>query len=148
MATWLFVQHIMQTSTNEISFCDGIPPVSEGLNCGNRPHVMTSSYNDNVYIHPWSINTLRPRQNGRHFPDDIFRCIFMNENACISNTSWLKFVPRDPIDNNTALVQIMAWRRTGDKPLSEPIMAKVNWRIYASLGLNELMVGTKETSGY
>ena len=26
-------------------------------------------------------NTLRPRQNGRHFPDDIFNCIFLNENV-------------------------------------------------------------------
>ena len=26
------------------------------------------------------INTLRPRQNGRHFPDNIFKCIFLNEN--------------------------------------------------------------------
>ena len=26
-------------------------------------------------------NTLRPRQNGRHFADDIFTCIFLNENA-------------------------------------------------------------------
>ena len=25
-------------------------------------------------------NTLRPRQNDRHFPDDIFECIFLNEN--------------------------------------------------------------------
>ena len=62
----------------------------------------------------------------------------MNENACISDTSWLKFVPSDPIDNNTALVQIMAWRQTGDKPLSEPIMGKFT---------DAYMVGTKETSG-
>ena len=27
------------------------------------------------------INTLRPRQNGRHFPDDIFKWIFVNENV-------------------------------------------------------------------
>ena len=27
--------------------------------------------------HPWNI-TLRPSQNGRHFPNDIFRCIFLN----------------------------------------------------------------------
>ena len=27
-----------------------------------------------------TFNTLRPRQNGRHFPDDIFKCIFLNEN--------------------------------------------------------------------
>ena len=31
----------------------------------------------------------------------------------------------------------MAWRRSGDKPLSEPMMVSYR-RIYASLGLNEL----------
>ena len=34
----------------------------------------------------------------------------------------LKFVRKGPIDNNTALDQIMALRWTGDKPLSEPMM--------------------------
>ena len=34
----------------------------------------------------------------------------------------LKFVPMGPINNNPSLVQIMAWRRPGDKPLSEPMM--------------------------
>ena len=67
------------------------------------------------------INTLRPRQNGRHFPDDIFKCIFLNENVWILINISLKFVPRGPIHNIPAFVQIMAWRRTGDKPLSEPI---------------------------
>ena len=67
-------------------------------------------------------NTLRPRQNGRRFPDDIFKCIFLNENAWISIKISLKFVPRGPINNIQALVQIMAWRRPGDKPLSEPMM--------------------------
>ena len=28
-------------------------------------------------------NTLRPRQNGRHFLDDTFKCIFLNENIWI-----------------------------------------------------------------
>ena len=32
-------------------------------------------------------------------------------------------VPKSPINNIPALVQIMAWRRPGDKPLSEPMMA-------------------------
>ena len=35
----------------------------------------------------------------------------------------LKFVPKGPISNIPALVQIMAWRRSGDKPLSESMMA-------------------------
>ena len=34
----------------------------------------------------------------------------------------LKFVPEGPINNISALVQIMAWRQPGDKPLSEPMM--------------------------
>ena len=58
-----------------------------------------------------------PGQNGRHFADDIFKCIFMNEKFCILIEISLKFVPKRLIDNKAALVQVMAWRRTGDKPL-------------------------------
>ena len=67
-------------------------------------------------------NTLWPRQDGRHFPDDNFICIFENENISISIKISLKFVTRGPNNNIPALVQIMAWRRLGDKPLSEPMM--------------------------
>ena len=68
------------------------------------------------------INTLRPRQNGCLFADEIFKCIFFNENVWISITISLKFVPKVRINNIPALVQIMAWRRLGDKPLSETMM--------------------------
>ena len=56
-----------------------------------------------------------PGQNGRHFTDDIFKCIFMNEKFCIPIGISLKFVPDGLIDNTSTLVQVMAWRRTGDK---------------------------------
>ena len=56
--------------------------------------------------------------------DDIFECIFLNENNRIPIQISLKFVPRSPIDNKPALVQVMAWRRTGDKPLPEPRMTQ------------------------
>ena len=36
----------------------------------------------------------------------------------------LKLVPRGPIDNKPSLVQVMVWRRTGDKPLPEPMMVQ------------------------
>ena len=68
------------------------------------------------------INTLRPRQNGRHFPDDILKWIFFNENVWIPTEISLKFAPKGSINDNPALFQIMAWRRPGDKPLSEPMM--------------------------
>ena len=53
-----------------------------------------------------------PGQNGRHFADDIFKCIFMNS---------LKFVPKGPIINQSALVEAMAWRRSGAIKMWYPI---------------------------
>ena len=73
-------------------------------------------------IDSFLLNTLRTRQNGRHFTDDIFKRIFLYENIGISIKILLKFVPNDPINNIPALVQIMAWRRPGDKPLSETML--------------------------
>ena len=74
-----------------------------------KPHYM---YNEIPVF-----NSLRPRWNGCHFPEDIFKCIFLNQNV--------NFFPWGPIDNSSALVQIMAWRRPGDKPLSEPMMVSL-----------------------
>ena len=68
------------------------------------------------------INTLRPGQNGCHFADGILKYIFLNENVWISFKFSPNFVPKVQINNIPALVQIMDWRRVGDKPLSEPMM--------------------------
>ena len=70
-----------------------------------------------------SINTLRPRQDGRHFPDDFFKYILFNENVCIFVTISLKCVAKGSINYIPSSVQIMAWCRSGDKPLSGPMMA-------------------------
>ena len=64
-------------------------------------------------------------KNGRHFADDIFKCILLNENVWIMITNSLKFVPKGPINDIPALLQIMAWRRPGDKPLSEPMLVSL-----------------------
>ena len=55
--------------------------------------------------------------------DDIFKFIF-NEGVWISITISLKFVPKGPIDYKSALVQVMAWHRTGEKPLPELMLTK------------------------
>ena len=70
----------------------------------------------------FSFITLKPRQNWYHFANDIFKCIFLNENAWISRKISLKFVPKGPVNNIPALVQIMAWPWPGNKPLSGPVM--------------------------
>ena len=71
------------------------------------------------------VNTLKPRQNGQHFPDDDFKVIFSYENYCIFIKILLKFVPQGSTNNIPELVQIMAKRQSGNKPLSEPMMAYV-----------------------
>ena len=55
----------------------------------------------------------------------FYKCIFLNENIWIPNTISLKFVPRGRINNMPALVRIMAWRRSGDNLLSEPLMVSL-----------------------
>ena len=55
-------------------------------------------------ITSYYINSSPRGQNGRHFTDDFFRCIFENENFSILIEISLKSVPKGPIDNNQALV--------------------------------------------
>ena len=56
--------------------------------------------------------------------DDIFKCIVLNENDKIPIKISLKLVLKSPIDNKPASVQVMAWRRTGNKSLTEPMLTK------------------------
>ena len=50
---------------------------------------------------------ISPGQNGRHFADDIFKCIFTNENFVILIQISLKYVPTGLIDNKAVLIQVM-----------------------------------------
>ena len=80
----------------------------------------------NVLNHGFSadlLNILRPEQNGWHFADNIFILTLLNETCYIFISISLKFVPEASINNMPTLIWIMAWHQTGDKPLSEPMMA-------------------------
>ena len=60
--------------------------------------------------------------NGRHFAYNHFKCICLNGNIWILIDFSLKFVPNGRINNISAVVQIVARRRLGNKPLSEPVI--------------------------
>ena len=97
-------------------------------------HVVPHQKLSDVFIgkttHPCGfVNALRPWQNGRHFADDIFKCIFLNENVWIPIKLSMKSVAKGPINNIPVLVQIMAWCRPGDKPLSESMMVSLTTHI-------------------
>ena len=81
---------------------------------------------------------IKTKWHGCHFADDTFKCIFLNENVWIPFKSSQKFIPKGPINNITALVQKMAWRRPGDKPLHSHYLDYR--RIYASLALYDFNV--------
>ena len=65
------------------------------------------------------------RDEGPPFRRRHFRTHFLNDNIWISNKITRKFVSKGPINNIPALVQIVAWRRPGDKPLFEPMMVRL-----------------------
>ena len=83
-----------------------------------------------------------PRQNGLHFTDDTFKRIFLNKNVRISIKTSLKFVPKGTIDNIPVWVQMMVWRKSGDKPSSEPMMVNLLTHICA----NELKIFSVNSS--
>ena len=64
---------------------------------------------------------------GRNKPAAIsqtpFSNVFYSIEISISITISLKFDPKGPINNLPTLVLITAWRRSGDKSFSEPMMA-------------------------
>ena len=95
---------------------------------GTLRYIYGAEYTEWKHHSRW-VNTLRPRQNGRYFADDTFKRVFINKNVRISINISLKFVPKGLINNIPALVQIMAWRRPGDKPLSEPMLVSLSTHI-------------------
>ena len=107
----------------------------------NRPHEIKVYFS---YLWYWfdrlclNISTLRPRQNCRHLADGIFKCILLNENVWISLKISLKFTPKVRINNIPALVQIMAWCRSGDKLLSESMMFSLLLHMRHSASMSSL----------
>ena len=90
-------------------------------------NLTSRSNGSNIIILPWiiisrTIQCICCIWTGRPLVDDIFKCIFLNENVWTSLKISLKFVPKCQINNIPALIQIMAWHRPGNKPLCEPMM--------------------------
>ena len=86
--------------------------------CINVNIIYISSYNILTHLH---LDKIAPI-----LADDIpvSKCNFRNENGRIPiQISW-KFIPKSPFHNKPTLVQVIAWRRTGDEPLPEPVMTK------------------------
>ena len=71
---------------------------------------------------PSNLTTLRPKQNGSHVVDDIFKSYFLYKIFCNLIRIMLNSVPNGVTNNTLALAQIMAWHRTDGNPLYEPMV--------------------------
>ena len=72
--------------------------------CTYARHIDYMGGLNQCYDNFYKINSSPPGQNGRHFADDIFRCILVNEKFCILIKILLKFVPKGPTDDNPVLI--------------------------------------------
>ena len=91
-----------------------------GLTC-RLPEWESFFFSLRIQLSRQKLNMLRTKKNCHHFADDNFKCIFMNGMyECRLKCHWFCW-----INNITALVHIMTWRRSGDKPLSEPMMVSL-----------------------
>ena len=107
----------------------GDKPLSEPMMISLLTHICITR--------PQWVNTLKLGQKRLPYCRQHFQCLLLCRNSRILIQISLKFVPKDSVNNKLALVQIRAWHRRGNKPLSEPMM--VWWTdSYASLSLNEL----------
>ena len=86
----------------QAKFVEGIHMVFAGLIISSlsvKNYDTSPTYSKVTYL-----NSSPPGQNGLHYADDIFRCLFLNEKFCILIKILMKFVPKGPINNNPALV--------------------------------------------
>ena len=118
-------RHRGHYDVSEMIFGTHRPEVLHSPNSQKWPNLLSSSF---WYFHIFSYghensDLLFFLFHGRHVADDIFNCIFLNEDIWISLKISLKFKVR--ISNIPALVQITPWRRPGDRPLSEPMMVSL-----------------------
>ena len=79
---------------------------------------------EEICIRALLFNSYPPEQNGRQYADESFKRIFVNDTDFISIKKSLKFIPKGPVNNKVAFVQVRTLHRTGDKPLPEPMLTK------------------------
>ena len=113
-----------------------LPVIAQAICKIVTPHEGNST--DQSTAHYMKVSTKGPRQNDRHFADDIFKCVLLNENEWISIKISLKFVPKGRINNIPELVQMMAWRLQSDKSLSKAMVVRLptsNWTMFFKISI-------------
>ena len=92
---------------------------------GDMSGIINAGWTFSTYTYLPTISALRPIQNDRIFFDKNFKCIFLEWKYTNFDKDFTEVCIMGQIKNIPALVQIMTWRRPGDKQLSEPMMVSL-----------------------
>ena len=84
------------------------------------------------------INSSPQDKKATNLADDIFSCIFLNENVWISIKISLKFVPKGPIDNKPVLFFCNGLAPNRRQAITYTNVDPVDWHIYGALVWDEL----------
>ena len=144
MPSFSFVENVLQSGWNEVNQLCG-PDIATFMVNGWRAytHIYVTAPFCALSKCQWIDRAMdQLGENGRHLANDTFKSIFLNENILTSVSMSPKFVPQGQINNIPALVQLMAWRRPGDKPLYEPMMVSILMHICVN---HRQRVNEKET---
>ena len=96
------------------------PPTPPHPPTPSPPHPHPPHTHTHTHTHP----TPTPTPPPPFWQTTFSNCIFLNRNDRIPIQISFNYAPRSTIDNKPALVQVMAWCRTGDKPLPEPMVTQ------------------------
>ena len=81
--------------------------------------ISTDQYQNLVHTSNVLYQHTEAEKNGHPIADNIFKCIFSNQISFILIKIPLKFVHKDPINNNATLTQTMGWHWTSNSPVSQ-----------------------------
>ena len=105
--------------------CHGDLHVITSHTGGCRVTISGTAHKRGRHDNDYFTNSSPPGQKDRHFADDLLTHLSVDGKFCILiKKNSLKFVPTCPVDNKPVLAKVMAWRRTGDKPLTEPMLTQ------------------------
>ena len=95
----------------------------------------SSKMNPQYEIQNFDRHTSCPEQTVDILLTKLWNVFFLYKNVCIFiQISW-KFVPKGFIQNESWLIQVMAWSRTGDWPLTGGVLTPwLSMTIYGIIG--------------
>ena len=136
MPTHILGKYVSCPKLSAVVWCQNISHSIKPILCLSFPQQTSGNQVTNKII--TVINSSPHGQNGRHYSDIIFKCIFMNEKCLFFGSNFMEVCSKGSKCQQPALVQVMDWCWMGNRPLPESMLMHKN----VVLGRDELTFNT------